>query len=88
MTDLINTLTKLRRPQLLLLAARDLAGQEQHKQRHDFTGCGHPNGPLHGLLNLEACLNEKRRARQADYSVQQHIEILAALLGACSPSVQ
>lgn len=88
MNDLINTLTKMRRPKLLLQAARDLAGQGQNDQRHDFTGYGHPNGPVHGLLDLEACLNEKRRARQADYSVQQHIEILAALLGACQPSVQ
>ncbi|MGK7652921.1 DUF6477 family protein [Roseovarius sp. B08] len=85
MTDLLAHLETLKRPRLLINAARIGAAQyrrDMHLARHldHGTAPGH-RAALAQLIGLEAELDAARRARQADYAVARHLDVLIALMG-------
>ncbi|MCR9145866.1 MAG: DUF6477 family protein [Rhodobacteraceae bacterium] len=84
MTDMLILLDAIKRPRLLINAARiGLADyrRETHLPRHLGGDC-----PMHGpealrrLMVLEQEMNERRRARTADYSAARHVGLLIAMM--------
>jgi len=77
-------ITALRRPRLLVRAAR-IALQNYSRTKHLPRVLGNSalsTAPCLGkLADLETELNEQRCAKDAAYSAARHIEVLAALLG-------
>ncbi|WP_116131582.1 DUF6477 family protein [Tropicimonas sp. IMCC34043] len=84
MTDFLQTLTNLRRPRLLIRAAR--YGLSDYNRRRDLkritlgTELPAPEKALRQLLDLEADLEICRREGLATYSVVRHVDILIALM--------
>ncbi|MGR3723954.1 DUF6477 family protein [Abyssibius alkaniclasticus] len=80
MTPIINEIAALRRPKLLIRAAR-IAARDYCRTR-DLPGQGARSGiaMLNWLLAQEAALNDARQARDAAYSAAEHVRLLAALL--------
>ncbi len=84
MQDLIGMLQSLRRPGLLIRAAR--AGLPEYRRTlhlQRLLGPGTPPRPgaaLMRLMELEAEQDEKRRADHASYSIARHVELLAAMM--------
>lgn len=85
MQDILSLLCGLRRPQLLVRAARigaDDYRREVHLSRILAGSAPERSGPvLMKLVELEALLDTRRRAVDASYSVARHIEVLAAMMG-------
>lgn len=85
MTDVQTLLIGLRRPCLLIEAARYAAPQyrrEAHLRRHLATpALPGPRQAAMRLICVEQEHEEARRARQPGYSAQRHIEVLVALMG-------
>lgn len=84
MTDLIATLATLKRPRLLINAAR-LGVQDYRRDAHLPRQLGVPNPPrsadaLEQLIEIELELDADRRARTAGYSPARHVEILIAMM--------
>lgn len=84
MTDLIEMISTLRRPRLLIRAAR--FGQSDYNRRRDLkrlmAGAELP-GPeeaLRRLLEEEEQLEGARREGAAAYSFLRHIEVLIAMM--------
>lgn len=85
MTTPITALNHLRRPRLLMAAAR--FGQNEYDRskslarilRTDCTPA--PGHALDELLRQEAETDDARRSGSATYSVARHIDLLIALLG-------
>ena len=88
MTDFRNLLSDLRRPALLLRAAR--FGLSDYQRDRDLkrllreSSAGGPEKTLPRLLHEENMLEEIRRAGDASYSLTRHIELLIALLAEVS----
>ena len=84
MTDFRNLLSDLRRPALLLRAARfgltDYQRDRDLKRLLRESAAGGPEKTLPRLLHEENMLEEIRRAGDASYSLTRHIELLIALL--------
>lgn len=85
MQDLQTLLGALRRPRLLVRAARHGAA-DYRREAHLLRLLGAPFPARQGavilqLMDLEAALDAGRRGRVASYSVARHIEVLAALIG-------
>lgn len=84
MTDFANTLNAVRRPKILIRAAR--AGLAEYRRDRDLKRVLKTPGPagernaLVPLLAEEARVEELRRAGDATYSVQRHITVLTALI--------
>lgn len=84
MPDIPATLKCLRRPRLLIRAAR--IGLEEYNRDRDlcrlmrFAGPPSPQRALDGLIHTEAALEQSRRAGDAAYSVARHVEVLIALI--------
>lgn len=84
MTDLTNRVAKLRRPHLLVRAAR--MGVHDYRRERDLrrlTGASHtpsPSAAVKSLLETEAGLEAIRTAGDASYSIARHIDILIALM--------
>lgn len=84
MTDFRNSLNTLRRPALLLRAARfGLADYRRDRDlkrllRQDATGG--PEKTLPRLIETEEALEQIRQAGDARYSLSHHIEVLIALI--------
>lgn len=85
MHDVQSHLQQTRRPRLLIRAAR-IAAEEYRRNAHlpRVLGPGVPS--RHGaavmqLLELEAMMEERRKARDGAYSVARHVEALAAMIG-------
>ncbi|MFW2586812.1 DUF6477 family protein [Sagittula sp. SSi028] len=85
MKDILGVLADIRRPRLLLSAAREVA---KNGRRSD--NLQRLLGPQRGtstdatllqLLELEAGLDDMRRKHIGGYSPKRHIEVLAAVLG-------
>lgn len=85
MKDILGMLQDLRRPRLLIRAARhgvDEYRRESHLKRHLGYGTLPRSGPaLMRLMEKEAILNEQRRTGSAEYSIVQHVDILIAIMG-------
>lgn len=85
MKDILGVLADIRRPRLLLSAAREVAKNGRCSgslQRLLGPQLGASTGAtLLQLLELEAGLDEMRRKRIGGYSPRRHIEVLAAVLG-------
>lgn len=84
MTDLLRFLETLRRPRLLIRAAR-FATTDYARSRHlsRLLGADAPDRALvilTRLIALEATLDHDRLCDDAGYSVSKHIEVLAAIM--------
>jgi hypothetical protein len=84
MTDIVQILNKLRRPQLLIRAAR--FGIADYNRNRDLTRLMRVQSPptpvkaLNTLIAEEAKLEETRQSGDASYSVSRHVEILIAVM--------
>jgi hypothetical protein len=84
MTELSNTLATLRRPRLLVRAAR--FGLGDYRRERDLARLLHGSRPqsqtaiLGRLMEQEERMEETRRSGDARYSVGRHIELLIALM--------
>lgn len=79
MTDLVDTLGDMRRPGLLLQAAR-IASQSSCAQRRAN------RRPVGALLAEEHKLNAARLGGGLGYSPSRHVAVMSALLNAASPA--
>ncbi len=84
MTDFRTLLAELRRPRLLIRAAR--CGMEDYRRERDLKrllrqeiSC--PEKALPRLIDEEERLERIRLAGDASYSLNRHVEVLIALLG-------
>lgn len=84
MTDIHTRLAKLRRPRLLLSAARfGLVDYNREAALGRIVGGPAPlpgRWYLEELVALEDRLNESRKAREASYTTARHVDVLVALL--------
>lgn len=85
MQDLMSMLNSLRRPQLLIRAAR-YGAQEYRRDRHlqRLLGYGtlpRPAAAIMRLMELERTLDDQRREDDAGYSLPRHVDVLIAMMG-------
>ena len=82
MSDFCNKLASLRRPRLLMRAARfGLGDYRRDRDLRRLVQCGpSPEETVPSLMSAEERLEETRLAGDAAYSVARHIEVLIALL--------
>lgn len=85
MQDLMSMLNALRRPQLLIRAARHGA-QEYRRDRHlqRLLGYGtlpRPPAAILRLMDIERTLNDQRKQDDAGYSLPRHVDVLIAMMG-------
>jgi hypothetical protein len=82
MTDCRTLLSTLRRPRLLMRAAR--FGLSDYRRERDLRRyverAGSPEETVTSLMTVEAGLERTRIAGDAAYSVARHIEVLIAIL--------
>ena len=83
MTELAATLSMMRRPPLLVRAARFGAAVMAGRSRKS-DGSHQPS--LNRLLEEEEALNMARITGEAGYSPTRHVEILTALVSAATPT--
>lgn len=85
MSDLTDLIAAIRRPRLLIRAAR--FGQAEYNRKRDLTRLMRtsdlpaPEAALARLMAEERVLEESRRAGAAEYSFLRHIDVLIALMG-------
>ena len=88
MTDVITRLSSLRRPRLLIRAARfglaDYIRERDLKRLIKTQNLPGPATTVPRLMAAEAELEETRRAGDAGYSVARHVEVLIALMAEAS----
>jgi hypothetical protein len=82
MSDPRSLLATLRRPRLLMRAARFGLGEYRRERdlRRFVSGPASSEATVTSLISVEARLEETRVAGDAAYSVARHIEVLIALL--------
>ncbi|MDP3196314.1 DUF6477 family protein [Tabrizicola sp.] len=82
MTDCRTLLATLRRPRLLMRAARFGLGEYRRERdlRRYVASAASPEDTVTSLISVEAKLEATRVAGEASYSVARHIEVLIALL--------
>ena len=82
MSDFQSLLANLRRPRLLIRAARfGLADYRRDRDLRRLIGqIATPDRAVAQLISEEEQLEEDRQAGEASYSVTRHIEILIALI--------
>ncbi|SMX48355.1 DUF6477 family protein [Maliponia aquimaris] len=85
MKDILGLLNDLRRPRLLIRAAR-IGAQDYRRNPHlhrllGYGGLPRPGSALIQLMEIEVDLDDKRRAEDAAYSVSRHVEVLTAMMG-------
>ncbi len=84
MTDLRQLVTSMRRPQLLIRAAR--IGMQDYNRDRDLrrlTGQSRTPSPVNAikaLLEAEGAVESTRQAGDASYSVMRHVDLLIALM--------
>ncbi|MBC7132641.1 MAG: hypothetical protein H5U16_05990 [Roseovarius sp.] len=85
MHDIQTRLGQLRRPPLMVRAARiGAAGYDRDRDLARLLGVGVAPPPivaLRHLLSIEAEAEHARRARAAGYRAARHVEILIAIMG-------
>jgi hypothetical protein len=85
MQDILSTLDALRRPPLLIRAAR-IGVVEYNRAVHLPRHLGHATAPrprdaLLRLMDIEAGLERDRTERATGYRAARHVEVLIAILG-------
>lgn len=84
MKDLVSLVNTLRRPRLLIRAARfGISEYNRERALRRFTqgsGMPTPQRAVNTLLTVEADLEASRKAGDASYSVSRHVEVLIALI--------
>jgi hypothetical protein len=82
MSDFHNVLSTLRRPRLLMQAARlGLSDYRRDRDLRRLVRCGlSPEETVPSLMTVEEQLEATRLAGDAAYSIARHIEVLIALL--------
>ncbi|MES2550075.1 MAG: DUF6477 family protein [Pseudomonadota bacterium] len=82
MTDCRTMLASVRRPRLLMRAARFGLGEYRRDRdlRRHVAGFASPEDTVFSLMSVEARLEATRVTGDAGYSVAKHIEVLIALL--------
>ena len=84
MTDMLPLLKALRRPRLLIRAAR--YGLMDYRRDRDLTRLlkgprvPGPSQALSALMEQEARLEETRQSGDAGYSISRHVDILIAMM--------
>lgn len=81
MTDFRTTLANLRRPRLLIRAARH--GMGDYRRERDLrrlVSTFTPEAAVPELIHTEEHMEQIRRTGDASYSVSRHIEVLIALM--------
>lgn len=84
MTELFELISTLKRPRLLIRAAR--FGQSEYNRSRDLKRLmrapvvPNPEQALHRLLEEEALLEASRQDGDAGYSLMRHIDILIAMM--------
>lgn len=85
MKDITGLLAEIRRPRLLLDAARhSAAGYRRERDLHKLLrgpGPKRSGEAVMRLMEIEAELDSHRRAGAAHYSIPRHIRVLGAMLG-------
>ena len=85
MQDILSSVTSLRRPGLLISAARYALTDYRrgpHLRRCLGIGPLPRSGPaLICLLELESLINAQRKRHDAAYSAARHVEVLTAIMG-------
>jgi len=97
MQDLMSMLNSVRRPRLLIRAAR-YGAQDYRRDRHlqrllGYGALPRPAAALLRLMELERTLNDQRQDDDAGYSLTYHVDVLIAVMGEtqllrASPPVQ
>ncbi|MBN9886505.1 DUF6477 family protein [Salipiger abyssi] len=85
MQDILSLMQTLRRPRLLVRAAR-IGADEYRREPHLGRILGVAPPARHApailkLMEIEAVLDERRRASDGGYSAARHVEVLAAMMG-------
>jgi hypothetical protein len=85
MQDLLAMLHALRRPPLLMRAAR-IGAEDYNRSVHLPRLLGYGVLPRHGaallrLMELEGDLNAQRTQKDASYSLIKHVDVLIAMVG-------
>ena len=80
MKDIISLLNTLKRPRLLMRAAR-IGAQDYRRNVHLPRLLGYGNLPRNGaalmkLVEIEGELNSQRKAKESAYSLLRHIDIM------------
>ncbi|WP_116597598.1 DUF6477 family protein [Primorskyibacter marinus] len=88
MQDILSLLHALKRPRLLIRAAR-IGAQDYQRTAHLPRLLGYGALPRTGpalmrLMEIEAELNARREANDAGYSIARHVELLVAMMGEAS----
>lgn len=81
MSDFRTLLSDIRRPRLLMRAAR--LGLTEYRRERDLrrlVGDQRPERAVRALLWEENQLEDRRRSGDATYSVTHHVEVLIALM--------
>ncbi|MEM9349664.1 MAG: DUF6477 family protein [Pseudomonadota bacterium] len=85
MQDIYTMLSTLRRPSLLITAARhgllEYDRQRQLKRLLGVTVVPSPGAAAIRLLEIEGGLNREREERSGSYSIAQHVDVIVALMG-------
>jgi hypothetical protein len=85
MNDIMGLLKNLRRPQLLIRAAR--LGQEDYNRSRDLKRVlksatpPSPGKALMMLISAEAEIEDRRQNDEATYSIARHVDVLVAMMG-------
>lgn len=88
MQDILSMLSGLRRPRLLIRAAR-IGASDYRRDRHLQRLLGYGNLPRSGaallrLAEIERELDDMRRQDDAGYSLPRHLDVLIAIMGEAS----
>ncbi len=85
MKDILKALDSLRRPRLLIRAARIGAAEyrrDAHLRRHlGYGALPRSAAALARLVEMEEELNDQRHSDRTRYSATRHVEILIAMMG-------
>ncbi len=85
MQDVLSMLSALRRPRLLIRAAR-IGASEYRRDRHLQRILGYGTVPrsaaaLLTLIEIEQAHNQRREESDAGYSLSRHLDVLIAMMG-------
>lgn len=85
MTDLLTMLNAIKRPRLLINAAR-IGMPDYRRETHLPRHLGDAQLPRSGealarLIEIESDLDARRRDRTAGYSAARHVDVLIAMMG-------